>query len=83
MSNLIPSFFRSNAMSDATSGTAVPKFEKSAIHAAARAALAPLNEVNAFSPETAEEWLNSTAGGKLRNLLRDYVQHGNTKSLEA
>ena len=65
------------------SGTTLPVFEKSAVHAAARAALKPLNDVNAFTDEMAEEWLNSKAGGQLRNLLRDYVQHGCTKSLES
>lgn len=63
-------------------GAEVPTFEHSVVHAAARAALNPINEVNAFTSEMAEEWLNTKAGGQLRNLLRDYIQHGHAKSLE-
>jgi len=66
-----------------TAGTAVPVFEKSVVHAAARDALAQINAVNAFTPEMAEEWLASAAGAKLRNLLREYVQHGHAKTVEA
>jgi hypothetical protein len=66
-----------------TAGTAVPVFEKSVIHAAARDALAQINAVNAFTPEMAEEWLATSAGNKLRNLLREYIQHGHAKSVEA
>ena len=63
-------------------GTAVPVFEKSVVHAAARDALTQINAVNAFSPETAEEWLASAAGGKLRDLLREYIEHGHAKTQE-
>lgn len=64
------------------SGTNVPTFEKSVVHAAARDALIKINQVNAFDDVLAEEWLASSGGSKLRNLLREYIQHGHLKGIE-
>jgi len=64
------------------SGTKVPVYEQSAIHSAARDALRPICAVNAFDDATADEWLASSKGIALRNLLRDFAVHGNTKTME-
>ena len=55
---------------------------ESLVHAAADAALDRLNAALGVSPAVRDSFLSGPDGGTLRNMLRRYVIHANTASME-
>lgn len=63
-------------------GTDIPKFEQSAIHAGARLAFAPINQVLGIDDpagELATEFLQTAEGIAIVDLLRGYSLHALTR----